>query len=69
MTIPTTPTTRRCFCLSCTRRPAPGHWHCPYHERRIHKASEAATRRCERAKQLAASLPRTRLASELEVPQ
>ena len=59
-----TPTTRRCFCLACQRTPLPGHWHCAYHERRIHLASLAATRRAQQAKKLAASLPHT-VGSEL----
>lgn len=66
--IPTAPVQRRCFCLACTRTPLPGHWHCEYHERANHAASEADAERSARrrqAKDLAALLPHTRLANQI----
>ncbi|NLX55171.1 MAG: hypothetical protein GXY58_08660 [Planctomycetaceae bacterium] len=57
---------RRCFTYNCPNTPTGTHWECDRCRALIHKASIATTRRAEQAKELAASLPHTRLGSELK---
>jgi hypothetical protein len=63
-----TPTQRRCFTHGCPGTPTGSHWECPACKRRIHLASEAATARAARrrkARELADTLPHTKVAADL----
>jgi hypothetical protein len=67
MSIPTS-TQRRCFTRGCAGIPVGTAWECDECRARIHAASEAATARAarrRRARQLAATVPHTKLASDL----
>jgi hypothetical protein len=62
------PHPRKCFSLTCPNMAEPGHWECDQCRARIHAASEAATAataRRKRARELAATVPHTKVASDM----